>query len=214
MYMRNDITEDYPSSWNKEEFKNITSFQQKMNYANQRLEKLATGSGRAVFKIDDQKALKIAKNKKGLAQNNIESEPHTQNYDITAHTYDIGEIVKDIGPFWVEMELVKKLTPSKFKQLTGLTHITYSNYLFYLSLKNRFKSKDYELDVFSNRREIENNQFVQDIIRFADDYDMVYGDLRRLSSYGVVYRAGNEKIVLVDYGLTTQVHDDYYKVKF
>lgn len=208
------IDEDYPSSWNKEEFKNISSFQGKLTYANTRLQKIASGSGRAVFKIDDQKALKIAKNKKGLAQNNIESEKYIQNYDITAHTYDIGEEVKGIGPFWVEMELARRVSPSKFKEITGVDYKAFRGYITHLALKNYDRAKHplYRPAQYPNEKELENNEFVQDVLRLAMDYDMGYGDLGRLSSYGIVLRDGKEKVVLVDYGLTKQLHDDYYKV--
>jgi asparagine synthase (glutamine-hydrolysing) len=36
------------------------------------------------------------------------------------------------------------------------------------------------------------------------------GDLRRLSSYGLVNRDGQDKIVLIDYGLTHDVYTSYY----
>lgn len=207
-----NISEDYPSSWNKEEFKKITSFQGKLTYANTHLQKIATGSGRAVFKIDEQKALKIAKNKKGLAQNSVESEPYIQNYDITAHTYDIGEELKGIGPFWVEMELARKATPTKFREITGVDIKDFGFYIHSLQQK-RNVSRYYDPVLHDHwKNKMENNEFVQDVTKLATDYDMGVGDLGRLSSYGIVYRAGKEKVVLVDYGLTTRVYDDYYKV--
>jgi hypothetical protein len=53
--------------------------------------------------IDNQKVIKIAKNKKGLAQNSVEAEAYIQNYDIVARVFDT-----DRNDFWVEMELAKK----------------------------------------------------------------------------------------------------------
>ena len=66
-----NIIEDYPIGWNKTEFEAINSFGGKLKYAREHLQIIASGSGRSVFRIDDQKAIKIAKNKKGLAQNQI-----------------------------------------------------------------------------------------------------------------------------------------------
>lgn len=104
-----DLNEDYPTTWDKGEFAKIRSFAGKLRYANEHLQKISSGSGRAVYKIDDGKALKIAKNKKGLAQNNVEADWYIQkNYDVVAKTFDMGDDVLDIGPFWVEMELGKK----------------------------------------------------------------------------------------------------------
>ena len=46
------------------------------------------------------------------------------------------------------------------------------------------------------------------------DYDFPdIGDMTRLSTYGEVIRDKKPKIVLVDFGLTKTVFDDYYKVK-
>ena len=66
--------EDYPSSWNIEEFKSLRSFAERKRYCDANLQKIASGSGRIVYKVDNQKVLKLAKNKKGVAQNEIESE--------------------------------------------------------------------------------------------------------------------------------------------
>ena len=38
-----------------------------------------------------------------------------------------------------------------------------------------------------------------------------YGDLMRLSSWGVVKEDGEERLVIVDYGLTDDVWNDFYK---
>ena len=110
------LEEEYPATWNKDEFEKIQSFAGKLKYAATHLPKIASGSGRAVFKIDDSKVLKIAKNKKGLAQNNVESEYLLQKYDITARTFDRGDVVKDTGPFWIEMELAKKVVKKEIRR--------------------------------------------------------------------------------------------------
>ena len=40
---------------------------------------------------------------------------------------------------------------------------------------------------------------------------MPIGDLCKLDSYGIVNRNGKQYIVLIDYGLTNKIFDDYYK---
>lgn len=209
------LDEEYPSTWNKDEFEKIQSFSGKLKYASTHLPKIASGSGRAVFKIDDSKVLKIAKNKKGLAQNNVESEYLLQKYDITARTFDRGDVVKNIGPFWIEMELAKKLTPTKFKELAGIDIKDLDSYIFRSAMKRlvAMHSPNHKAEPHRKDEEIENNQFFQDVMRLSNDYGMKNGDFGRLSSYGLVLRDGKPKIVLVDFGLTKTVFDDYYKVK-
>lgn len=39
------------------------------------------------------------------------------------------------------------------------------------------------------------------------------GDLKRISSWGIVNRDGEERLVLVDYGFNDFVNDEYYSRK-
>jgi hypothetical protein len=63
-----------------------------------------------------------------------------------------------------------------------------------------------------NIEEMQNNEFLIDVISLMHDYDMPSGDLGRLSSYGEVIRDGKPKVVIVDSGLTNSVFNDFYKV--
>ena len=54
----------YPASFNMEEFKNCNSFAARVRYCQARLPRISSGSSRIVYKIDDEKVLKLAKNAK------------------------------------------------------------------------------------------------------------------------------------------------------
>jgi hypothetical protein len=43
------------------------------------------------------------------------------------------------------------------------------------------------------------------------DSDSPAGDFMRLNSYGVVNRNGEDIIVIIDFGLTQSVYDEYYR---
>ncbi len=214
-YYNDDLTEDYPTAWNKDEFEGTRSFAGKLRYAATHLPKIASGSGRAVFKVDDHKVIKIAKNKKGLAQNSVESERYIQNYGVVAQTFDSGDAIRDEGPFWVEMELAKKLTPTRFKQITGVDVKELGDYLQYISSQHHgerrssFNTPSVSPEV---KQKMENNEFVTDLVRLLLDYDMETGDNGRLSTYGEVLRDGKPTVVMVDFGLTRSVFNDYYRV--
>lgn len=199
------LAEDYPSSFKKDEFEKISSFQGKLNYAVTHLKRIASGSARTVFSIDDSKAIKIAKNKKGLAQNSVEAEGYIQNYDIVARVFD-----RDDKDFWIEMELAKKLSPKRFKQITGVSIDDTAVYTRYSEAIHNGKRNVPSTP--SNIEELQNNEFLIDLLSLMFDYDMPAGDLARLSSYGEVMRDGKPAVVLVDFGLTNQVFNDYYKV--
>ena len=54
------------------ELNNINSFANRIKYADNNLTRIGGGSGRIVYELNDTKVLKLAKNQKGVAQNNVE----------------------------------------------------------------------------------------------------------------------------------------------
>jgi len=82
--------EEYPSSFNMEEFKTLRSYSARVRYCETHLQRIAAGTARVVFKIDNEKVLKLAKNQKGLAQNEVEIS-YSQYNDlehVLARTFD------------------------------------------------------------------------------------------------------------------------------
>lgn len=205
----------YPVSFSFEEFNNIKSYNGKLKYANERLQKISSGSARVVYKVDEEKVLKIAKNKKGIGQNSIESDWGLQRMsDIVAKIFDTNE-----DHFWVEMELAKKLTPNRFKQLTGMSVNEVQDILNVMYTLNNSSRRNYlkpeqlkELqDEFSQK--VNDNEFLNSLTDMIMNFGMKYpGDFGRVNSYGEVLREGVPTVVLVDFGLSESVWDDFYKV--
>ena len=114
----NTIIEEmaYPSGWNLDEFERIRSFAGKARYCEMYLQRIASGTGRIVYKVDDNKALKLAKNQKGIEQNRVEAGDAYRNraYDIFAGIYEAADDYS-----WIEMQLARKATPADFKKFTG-----------------------------------------------------------------------------------------------
>ena len=94
------LGEEYPTNFNLETFKSLTSFNQRIQYCESTLKRISSGSSRIVYMVDDTKVLKLAKNKKGIVQN--EAETMKSNYhdlrDLVAKTFDADE-----NDLWVEM---------------------------------------------------------------------------------------------------------------
>lgn len=200
------IDEKYPEEFSFKELEDIRSYSGKLKYAEKHLQKLASGSARVVYKVDDDKVLKIAKNKKGLAQNQVEAQGYLQKYDIVAKIFDT-----DDDDYWIEMEYAKKITPSNFRDLTGVDLKELNTFLLLTRMENKFPEQGYR--VGANRREkMKNIEFVNQLMKFIRDNNMESGDFGRISSWGKVTRDGFEQVVLVDYGLTNSVYEDYYMV--
>ena len=189
------------------EFLNIKSFAGKMKFANQYLQRIGSGSGRVVFDIDGQKVLKLAKNAKGIAQN--EQEENIGRYD------DYSDIITKIfeasdNNEWLIVEKAKKVNETRIKQLTGIPSLL--NLFFYLKnfeLENKGRRGNFGIEL-EIKNLLDNNEFVNRLENLMIDYGINLGDLKRPSSYGEVIHDGQPTIVLTDYGLSDEVFDTYY----
>lgn len=207
--IQTDISEIYPESWNIDEFKKLSSFNARVKYCEEKLKRISSGSSRIVYQIDEEKVLKLAKNQKGVAQNEQEIQWGNDGYygDILAKVFDYDE-----NNLWVEMELARRINPRKFQEIIG---VPLKEYEYYLTKKvNEYQGKPTfrHLTVEPKYEEIlENNEFVDKLISFIMDTDSPLGDYGRLSSFGIVTRDGQDTIVVIDYGLNTDVYDTFYK---
>ncbi len=202
------LDEDYPTNWNIEEFKKLNSFAQRIKYCQENLQRISSGSSRIVYKIDDEKVLKLAKNKKGLRQN--ENEAMYGNYhdlsDITARVFAYDE-----NDLWIEMELARRVTPQIFKNVVGYPFDIYANALSKhysdINPQKRTYAPKIDPEIMSQMWE---NEFIYSMLSLIGGYDIPVGDLMRLSTYGLVKRDGHDQIVMVDYGLDQNTLKDYY----
>ncbi len=195
------IQEDYPKSFDFEYFKTLKSFNARKNYCEEHLQRISSGSGRIIYKIDNEKVLKLAKNKKGVAQNLVEIDQSEERMteDVVAQTFD-----HHLDGLWVEAELCTKLTPSKFKNMVGISFNDFSKIL-YNEHQNTHPRQKYDINI--DLDDYWENEFIYKIITYMQDYGLPHGDLRRLSTYGVNPQGD---IVIVDYGLTDDVYKQHY----
>lgn len=202
------LSEDYPSSFDMKYFKSLKSFAQRIKYCEQFLQRISSGSSRIVYKIDDEKVLKLAKNVKGLSQNEVEisySQYNDINY-IFAKVFDYED-----NDLWLEMELARKVSKGDFKRITGFSFEDFCaaihNYGNQVSSSRSTYTKDVNPEIVAQMWE---SEFMYPIFNFIGNYDIPVGDLQRLSSYGIVQRDGVDAIVLVDFGLNKDVESSHY----
>jgi len=204
------IGEDYPVNWDVQEFASLKSFSQRQKYCDQNLTKMISGSGRIVYKIDNEKVLKLAKNSKGVAQCNTEIQLGQDSYfdNLFAKVYE-----SDDNGLWVEMQLASKLSTSKFKSIMGYSFKDYCTMLskfYYENVKPSRYGPSYSLEDESAADIIQEDQFYNEMCELMQSMDMPVGDLVRANSYGIVKDEGSDKVVLVDFGLTQDVYDSEY----
>jgi hypothetical protein len=192
---------EYSSDWNKEIFDNLPSFAARIRYCTERLQRISSGSSRVVYIIGD-KVLKVAKNKKGLSQNENEYNLHNDSY--TSGLAPVFDYHPDF--YWIEMKLAKKVNFKRFEELTGMN---FNNYVAVLSNDN-IKNKKLNFPKrkkIADEDDILNNEFYFNIVDLIHNYNLTYGDLYRINSYGEI----DNEIVLIDFGLDDETYNTFYK---
>lgn len=204
--LENIVSEDYPQSFDMKFFKTLKSFASRKKYCDEHLKKIAQGSSRIVYYIDNEKVLKLAKNKKGLAQNEIEID-YSNDYmltDIVAPVYDYHEDF-----LWLEMALAKKVKKSDFKRITGIDFEDFSDVLISVDSYHIRRGLRYKVDDFLVDR-VMSGEFTGGVYDYVANFDIPSGDMRRINSYGLIKVNGKEQLAIIDYGLTTDVFKNYY----
>lgn len=200
----------YPENFNMDYFKSLTSFNARIRYCETFLQRISSGSSRIVYKIDENTVLKLAKNQKGIAQNEVEGQHdcYRDNMNMFAKIYDTDE-----NYLWIEMQLAKKARVSDFKRLTGYDFNTVCYWIDYCK-PDRYRNSN-PLKTFFDSPEFEENWdeygLLAELQEYIGNYDVPIGDLKRISSWGVVNGEYGEELVLIDYGLTNDVFNNYYK---
>lgn len=191
-----------------EHFKNLTSFNKRIKYCEEHLQRIASGSARIVYKIDDEKVLKLAKNQKGKAQNEVEINLSGDYLidNILAEVFDADED----DYLWLEMEYCKKISKGRFQQITGVDFKIYQqilDYIFYFEVNPQLGNIFYNIEDPGIEEYEENNEFVANMIDYLRNFNPPHGDLKRISSYG---ENKDGDVVLVDYGLDDNVSAAHY----
>lgn len=205
------INEAMNDTFSYEELGNIRALSKRVAYCKQHLgNPIGNGSSRMVFQIDDEKVLKLAKNQKGIAQNNIEADWGAQNYGVLPNLYKVAD-----DDSYLVTEYVLPAKPQDFQVCLGMSFEDFCNFVkkcfkSYASSRQSFGvSSNIDDDKFSEI--LENNEWLNQFYTYLSDYQPPLGDLTRIANYGMCQRNGQPEIVLLDSGLSQQVWNDYYR---
>lgn len=214
-----NLDEDYPSNFDMEKFKSLKRFNDRVAYCDENLKRISgQGSSRIVYKIDNEKVLKLAKNEAGIAQNKTEIKwGKDSNYtSILAHTFD-----NHPDGFWVEMELAKPINSEIFNSLLGykLEQLCLFLKWYYFTSKGFDSKAELFNRMLVNADEEENSltkddfmrdKFASSLTKFISDIQTGSGDFCMYDTYGVVKRNGRNQVVIIDFGITEEIYRTYY----
>lgn len=198
-----------PSDWDTSVYDKNTSFKKRVAYAKERAKKIGAGSSRIVFEIPYEgrkTVLKIAKNSKGVAQNDQEArilsdwfikQSYSQFFVPMIDHQDVEE-----DPTWLHIEYASPISISEFKSHFGCTPDTLVNYTHAVLGKGRSSPDTY----IKNGLIDEDNENVNDFVELVGNTDLHIHDMSRIKNWGKY----NGVPVMVDVGLSTEVYDKFY----
>jgi len=179
--------------FNLNRFKQIQTAEQMMTYANHFLEVLGEGSARRAFLLSSKYVLKIARNKKGIAQNEAEVDVYTnpKSKPVVAKVYS-----SDPEYMWVIADVVQPLhEPDEFDKLTGTNWDDFINAL---------------MEGLSGRNPGAMDEFTASVLYTAKQNNLMFGDIEEIGHWG---KTPDGRCVLLDYGFTREVWTSHYAKK-
>ena len=200
----------YPANFDFTILKSLKSFKSKLEYVKSILPKIGQGSSREIYKVDDEKVLKVAKNKKGILQNESEGDWYKQYYSIVAKVFD-----SDDDNYFIEMELAKKVTDKRFEELVGISLTDLKYFLNKMILLDNGKIKESSLNADIIYTKVKQNEFATDLHELLNSTDCLetylIPDYTIKTAYGEVVGNNEPKIVLVDFGYNKSSYKLYKK---
>lgn len=191
-----------PDNWDKDKF-NKGNFKSMIEYALSKADKIGTGSSRVAFKIPYKgrdTVLKVAKNKKGIAQNKEEMQylydGYIQEMELVIPIIDHDEYNNDAK--WIHTEMAEKIKPAYFKKETGVDLADLIKYCYNIAVKKRILTSQEEkvIEEYIDH----DSELVQNLIDLFNQWPEIgYGDLTRIANWGMY----NGKAVILDLGFNS-----------
>ena len=209
------ITEAMKEGFDYNMLRNM-SFAKKVRYCKDMLGfPIGNGSSRMVFQIDDEKCLKLAKNTKGIAQNEQESTVLTDYYKADYSIFPkMYENLSDMDNFqWIVSEYVLPARAKDFKVATGYDWKTVKMFIATVCARyDRMSRQLIDDDTMEQIMEYdeENSGFFHELEDYLCNYQMPVGDYLRLANWGMTKRYGEPYMVILDDGLTNEIFNKYY----
>lgn len=176
----------------------LDTYTARKKYAEENLERLSSGSSRIVYLTPSKTIVKLAKNDKGIAQNEAEANPEMKSKFLNK----ILSCAKNYS--WIEVPYLEKITEKEFRELTGLDFNDFGEAIRF-GLKNVSGNSDTEKPEHFD--EVSKSDIYKELRDIGSRFKLMPGDLARISSWG----SKDGYPVLIDAGLTQAVFSDFYE---
>ena len=209
-----------PPDWDETQFGAGTTFKQRLAYTLDRVSKIGTGSSRIATIINFEgrpTVLKVAKNRKGLAQNDAEatilSDGYAKHFQVLIPLIDYDQ--QNVNSTWIQTELAQKVTAT---QLETFFQCTLSQLV--TCAKNQVGKRSFypQLTATSVAETMKTNgvpeetietffEYVNELAELTDSFNVELGDFERPQNWGMY----DGHPVVIDVGFTTEVKQLHYR---
>ena len=199
------INEAQDEIFSLNELSSLSSFKHRMEYCRKHLGRpIGNGSSRVVFQLNDQHCLKLAKNRKGIAQNTEETYWDKQRQSCFPKIFDY-----DDEKMWIVCEYVLPAEESDFQHCLGMTWSEFNKFIRCCQREYYNPYHIHNTQTFYDQ--LETNSTLRDLYDYITNYQPPIGDLLYLKNYGMVRRYNEDLIVLLDHGLSEEIWKEYYQ---
>ena len=192
----------------KQTLSSFNRFVDLKHYCDQHLEKVGAGTSRLVYLLDDDAIIKVAKNRKGLLQNEAECDYGRNHWDLSFRLIDNDKFYR-----WLVCERLQKCKKSDFKRLLGISFEQAELVIrHFASMYDRKMPKYHSISAFKKTFEqIEQmlNQtpagrvWLESVEYYLSDFQPKnIGDFLRVANWGLAKRQGYLIPVIADFGFT------------
>lgn len=197
-----------PRSWDSLIFDSSVPFSKRVAYAKERAKQIGSGSSRIAFEINykgQPTILKIAKNRKGLIQNEVESRAledwYLNKLGLFIPIIDYDQ--QNDPPQWIHTRKAQKATNNDFVRYAGADLQNVIKFALNLS---GIEPTQYK--VVSKKPLNPDNPLIAGLADFFGNYPHIpWREFQSLRNWGVYKR----RPVIIDMGWDKSVRDFYYK---
>lgn len=174
------------------------TFKDRVDYAEDKMEHLSSGSSRVIYIMPDDTVLKLAKNERGVAQNVAEANPKMKSKFINK------TIKADKDGLWKTSPFLDKITEKDFEEMTDVPFEDFGEAIEY-GLKGVADNSGEKKP--KNFEKVEKLDLYRELVKLGKEFKLMPGDIARISSWGQV----DGHPCLLDAGLTKDIYEEFYE---
>jgi len=196
------LNEAMSDEFSFETLKSLPSFNQRLNYCKEHLgPNIGQGSSRIVFQLTDEICLKLARNERGIAQNELEFR-NSEDYYINNLFPKVFDESDSENYLFLVSEYVLPAKKSDFKIVENVSFDDFVTILMDLNWNKKLTQE--ENDIYDE------SELVRGIYDYSMNYNVPIIELTRIANYGLVYRNNQATLVLLDSGFDDDIFKQHY----